>query len=116
MRTARAERWLLALLLAGAMMPAASAELGTLFHSPEERERLDRLRRGEPDRPVAAARSGGGREVTGFVKRSDGRGTVWIDGVPMQLATPRAQQLLEPGTVQGYSERETLRIERRPPK
>ena len=115
MRAARAERLLVALLLACTAAPAA-ADLGTLFHTPEERERLDRLRRGEPDRPVA--RSAGAREVTGFVKRSDGRGTVWIDGVPMQIATPRGQQLLEPNTVQGYGSRgrEAVRIERKTPK
>ena len=115
MRAARAERLLLALLLACAAVPAA-AGLGALFHTPEERERLDRMRRGEPDRSVA--RAGGPREVTGFVKRSDGRGTVWIDGVPLQIATPRGQQLLDPSAVQGYSprDREAVRIERKAPK
>ena len=119
MRTARAERRLaaLALALAAAIAPAAAAELGTLFHSPEERERLDRLRRGEPDRRVAAARGGGAREVTGFVKRSDGRGTAFIDGTPVPVG-PKNSRLLEPGAVSGYAERksEDLKIERKPPR
>lgn len=118
MRPARAERLLLALALAlaCALAPspaaAADAELGTLFHTPEERERLDRLRRGEP--PVERSTTArGANEVTGFVKRSDGRATVWIDGIPMQLSSPRAGALLEPKVVRGYSDpRETLRIER----
>ena len=113
MRAARADLCC-ALLLALAPLAAPAIELGTLFHTPLERERLDRLRRGEPDRGIASG-AGGAREVTGFVKRSDGRGTVWIDGVPMQIATPRAERLLDPRGVRGYSERENpVRIERKP--
>ena len=120
MRAARADLLcapLLALALLAMAPPGARAvELGTLFHTPQERERLDRLRRGEPDRAIAAS-PGGAREVTGFVKRSDGRGTVWIDGVPMQIASPRAERLLDPRGVRGYSERENpVRIERKPAK
>ena len=116
MRPARPERLLLALLMilaSGIASAAAPApELGTLFHTPEERERLDRLRRGEP--PVEKSTgTHGSNEVTGFVKRSDGRSTVWIDGIPMQLSSPRAGALLEPKVVRGYSDpRDTLRIER----
>ena len=72
-----------------ATSPAEPPPLGTLFHTPEERARLDRLRRGEPpviDSPTA------GREartpaVTGYVKRSDGRNTVWVDGTPLATRT-----------------------------
>jgi hypothetical protein len=64
---------------------AGAAELRTLFHSSEERERLDKLRRGEPLEPPApppAAAPPRPKAVTGFVQRSDGKGTVWIDGKP----------------------------------
>jgi hypothetical protein len=107
----RAERLLLALGLALAAQAAWAIELGTLFNTPEERARLDRLRRGEP---AIATRARGASEVTGFVKRSDGRSTVWIDGVPMQVATPRAGPLLDPRAVspQGSG---TVRIERKSP-
>jgi hypothetical protein len=120
MRPARAERLLFCLALAAAgacalapgLASCAPPELGTLFHTPEERERLDRLRRGEPPVEKTSGVSGS-NEVTGFVKRSDGRSTVWIDGVPMQLSSPRAGVLLEPKVVRGYSDpRDTLRIER----
>ena len=77
----RAER-ILALVL-GLALPAMSADLGTLFHSAEERARLDSLRRGEPAMPTTPAAPPPRvhvPEVTGFVKRSDGRSTVWIDG------------------------------------
>jgi hypothetical protein len=87
-------------------------DLGTLFTTPDERARLDRLRRGEP---VQTAHFTGQRAVTGYVKRSDGRSTVWIDGVPLQVATPKAGPLLEPGAVRN-SERDDsrIRLERRP--
>ena len=77
----RAER-VLALVL-GLALPAMSSELGTLFHSAEERARLDSLRRGEPAMPTTPAAPPPRvhvPEVTGFVKRSDGRDTVWLDG------------------------------------
>ena len=96
-------------LLAFAALNAAADELGTLFHTPEERARLDRLRRGEP---VITASAGGGEEqrvplrkptVTGYVQRSDGRNTVWIDGRPVVLAAPNAARLLDPRIVQPHA-------------
>jgi hypothetical protein len=115
MRRARAERAIAALACAAAAA-AGAAELGTLFHTPEERERLDRLRRGEPVTPGATAPAPP-RQITGFVKRSDGSGTAFIDGVPVPVA-PANSRLLEPGAVSGYAERkgEDLRIERKPPR
>jgi hypothetical protein len=97
----RAER-ILALAL-GLALPAMSADLGTLFHSAEERSRLDALRRGEPatpSTPVAPAPRVHTPEVTGFVKRSDGRNTVWIDG--RAIAAPssaRTAPLFDPRVV-----------------
>lgn len=109
-------RALLALALCTA--PAASAAeiaFGTLFHTPEERARLDRMRRGEPEQPAAPA-PGGQSVVTGFVKRSDGRHTVWIDGSPVTLRGPQAANVLDPRAVSAYRDREddSLQIERKP--
>jgi hypothetical protein len=59
--------------------PPAPAQLRTLFHSAAEREELDRIRRGDPPQEVASSKRGP-PVVTGFVKRSDGRDTVWLDG------------------------------------
>jgi hypothetical protein len=82
---------------------AHAADLGTLFYSPAERERLDRLRRGEPAQ--AAARAGDARHaVTGFVQRSDGRGVVWIDGRPVVVDGPGAKRIFDPRAVSAYSE------------
>jgi len=64
--------------------PAASAGLRTLFHSAPEREKLDRMRRGEPtDEAAGDPVKRAPPRVTGFVKRSDGRDTVWLDGRPV---------------------------------
>lgn len=114
MRPGRAELRVLAVLFLLAAGGARAAELGTLFNTPEERARLDRLRRGEPLSSASTAPDGP-REVTGFVQRSDGRGTVWIDGVPVPVASPRAAPLFDPRGVRGYSDRHDseLHIERK---
>lgn len=88
---------------------ASATDLGVLFHTPDERARLDKLRRGEPTEaqgpgPVAAK-----PEVTGFVRRSDGRSTVWINGVPVAVAGTRGEALLDPGAVRPPS---NVKVER----
>ena len=106
MATARLRR--AAVLAALAVCTAQAAELGTLFTTPEERARLDRLRRGEPEAVMAS--EGVPREpvVTGYVKRSDGRNTVWIDGVP--VATRKSTTLLDPRAVKPGGRESDVRI------
>lgn len=94
-----------------AVFPAAANDLGTLFHSPEERERLDKLRRGEATETAAVP--AGKREVTGFVRRSDGRGTVFINGVPVVVAAPSGTELFDPEQVRSPGRGE-VKIERAP--
>ena len=91
------ERLALLFLLSCVPTFAAAVELGTLFHSPEERARLERLRRGEQvemERPGVPPNAK--PTVTGFVRRSDGRNTIWINGVPVTVAGARADALLDP--------------------
>lgn len=116
MRRARADRLLLLLAFAWAASGAGAADLGTLFHTPEERARLDALRRGEPPAPAGGTAPRAAREVTGYVQRSDGRSTVWIDGVPVPVTSPKASSLLQPNSVRAYSDRkeDEVRIERKP--
>lgn len=95
MAAARARRALAAALLALAAPAASALDFGTLFTSPEERARLDALRRGEPETPRAAATRSADPEVTGYVRRSDGRNTVWIDGRPVVVSNPEASALVE---------------------
>jgi hypothetical protein len=113
--TARARRALAALALALAAPAVSGVELGTLFNTPGERARLDRLRRGEPEAAGQTVHAGT-PSLTGFVKRSDGRHTVWIDGTPVPVTSPEATRLLEPNAVRDSSRRnaEPLKIERKP--
>ena len=83
-----------ALALAAAPLFAAE-ELRTLFHTAEERARLDRVRRGEPAETPAAAGPARKPVVTGFVKRSDGRATVWLDGRPVTMSGAAAAALAD---------------------
>lgn len=92
-----ASRGILALVASLAAAPSAAAELGTLFHTPEERAALDRLRRGEPTEPPPAAAEARPPVVTGYVRRSDGRHTVWVDGEP--LATRKDPRTFDPRTL-----------------
>jgi hypothetical protein len=103
----------MALLAAGAAT-AAEPVFGTLFFTAEERARLDRLRRGEGE-TMAAPAPGAGSAVTGFVKRSDGRHTVWIDGRAVNVRGPQAAAVLDPGAVRDYVDpgEDSLKIERK---
>jgi hypothetical protein len=105
------------ILLGAALLAATAAhgaELGTLFFTPAEREELDRMRRGEPA-AVAVPNPGGAREITGYVKRSDGLSTVWIDGRPVVLADPKSGRLLDPRAVSAYARgADDVKVERKP--
>jgi hypothetical protein len=104
-------------LAAGSAAGASLDALGTLFTTPQERDRLDRLRRGEPETPVASDNTGRSQPtVTGFVRRSDGRNTVWIDGTPVPLRRSGPDPLLDPAIVGATPGETRLRIERKPPR
>jgi hypothetical protein len=96
-------RLIVALGVACALNAAAADDLRTLFHSADERVELDRLRRGDP--PEAKVFRRGPPVVGGFVKRSDGRDTVWIDGRP--VTGSEATRLADPAKM-----RESARNER----
>ena len=68
---------LLLLLPAG---QAAAQELGRLFFTPEQRDALDARRKARlPDKPAASAPSPTTR-IDGYVQRSRGKSTVWVNG------------------------------------
>ncbi|MCC7486831.1 MAG: hypothetical protein IT529_17805 [Burkholderiales bacterium] len=101
----------LVLLLAG--QPAAAAELGRLFYTPEQRVSLDAARAkrqraavateesAQPAAPAAPAPEA----VTygGIVRRSDGKTTVWINNRPVTekeaASTSGVRQVRPDGTV-----------------
>jgi hypothetical protein len=72
---------MLALLLLAGSGHAAADGLGRLFFSPEQRAELDRQRllarerEGQPETPPLP-------RLTGEVRRSSGRRTLWLDGRP----------------------------------
>lgn len=75
-----------ALLVAGAAR-AQQPQLGRLFLTPEQREALDARRRARlPDKPAAVAASPTTR-VDGYVKRSSGKSTLWLDGYAVRDGT-----------------------------
>ena len=95
-------------------MPAAAADdLATLFFTREERASLDRLRRGEPDSPVARLAR---HSVTGFVRRSDGRNTVWIDGAPVPITGTGPEAILRPEAKHGTAPAGGVHVERKAPR
>ena len=81
------KRALFRLLVAALCAPALPAQaqegaLGRLFFTPEQRATLDARRKARvPDKPAAVAASPTLR-LDGYVKRSGGRSTVWVNGEP----------------------------------
>jgi hypothetical protein len=83
-------RLALAILASALLVPAAARAqgvapaLGRLFFSPEQRAALDERRKARlPDKPAALPPSPTTR-VDGYVRRSSGKSTVWIDGQPVR--------------------------------
>ena len=72
------------LLLVLALLAPASAgaqQLGRLFFTPEQREALDARRKARlPDKPAAVAAASPTTRLDGYVKRSHGKSTIWLDG------------------------------------
>lgn len=76
-----------------AFSPAvASQDLGRLFYTPEQRDALDARRRARvPDKPAAAPIVvSPTTRLDGFVRRSDGRSTVWVNGDTADDTRPQA--------------------------
>ena len=89
---------LLLLCVLGLPARAGAQELGRLFFTPEQREALDARRRARlPDRPTAVEVSPTTR-VDGYVKRSKGESTVWLDGYPLPEGTQPEGLRVRPGS------------------
>jgi len=71
----------LALALAAAAADCAAQELGRLFFTADQRAALDARRKARvPDKPAAAEVASPTTRLDGYVKRSDGPSTVWVNG------------------------------------
>ncbi len=75
--------------------PSVHAQaLGRLFFTPEQRETLDARRKARvPDKPVAATVVSPTTTVDGYVKRSAGPSTVWINGESATESSPDAPRI-----------------------
>ena len=87
-----------ALLLALACLlaaPAASAqELGRLFFTPDQRAALDARRRARvPDKPAAQTVVSPTTRLDGYVQRSQGPSTVWVNGEGLLETSPEAPRI-----------------------
>ena len=73
-----------ALLLGAYCAPASAQEIGRLFHSAEQRNALDALRKTkpQPQKPPASQPSIASQPVhlDGYVLRPDGKSMVWVNG------------------------------------
>jgi hypothetical protein len=104
------------LLLAGvlALTPASAQDIGRLFFTPEQRAALDARRKARvPDKPAAVPLAiSPTTRLDGYVRRSDGRSTVWVNGASVDDTAPqgdgrvsvgvgdsRARVQLKPGEV-----------------
>jgi hypothetical protein len=73
---------------------AAAQEFGRLFFTPQQRSALDERRRARvPDKPAAAVVATPVTRVDGYVKRSAGPSTVWINGDPVSETAPEAPRI-----------------------
>ena len=89
-------RALLLLALTIASAAAQAEELGRLFFTPEQRAALDARRRARiPDSPGSIVATPVTR-VDGFVKRSAGPSTIWINGEWTTESAPEAPRIAEP--------------------
>lgn len=81
----------LAAVLLGVLLPCDAQEVGRLFFTPQQRDALDARRRARmPDKPAAAVVASPTTRLDGYVKRSSGRSTVFINGEPVLEGTTDA--------------------------
>jgi hypothetical protein len=87
-------RLLLLAALALPLAPAQAQELGRLFFTPEQRAALDARRKARvPDKAAAASVSSPTTRLDGYVQRSDGPSTVWVNGEGLLETSPEAPRI-----------------------
>ena len=87
-------RLLLLAALALPLAPAQAQELGRLFFTPDQRAALDARRRARvPDKPAAAVIASPTTRLDGYVKRSAGPSTVWVNGESLLETSPEAPRI-----------------------
>jgi hypothetical protein len=87
---------LAALLVLGLLSaPSAAQEpLGRLFYTPEQRQALDARRRARlPDRPSAPMVASPTTRLDGYVRRENGKSTVFVNGEALPETAPEAPRI-----------------------
>jgi hypothetical protein len=92
--------FLVVILVAGGAQ--AADELGRLFFTPEQRAALDARRKARvPEKPAAAVVASPVTRIDGYVKRSGGPSTVWMNGESLPDGAPEAPRIEQPGRPEG---------------
>jgi len=95
--TSRTAIVVLALLVPGS---AFAQEVGRLFFTPDQRSALDARRKARvPDKPAAVVVASPTTRVDGFVKRSTGPSTVWVNGEPLPEGAGDAPRIGPRGSI-----------------
>ncbi len=77
---------------------AHADELGRLFFTPAQRAALDARRKARmPDRPAEPMLASPISRIDGYVKRSQGPSTVWMNGESLSESSPEAPRIEGPG-------------------
>jgi hypothetical protein len=64
--------------------PCLAQEVGRLFFTPDQRAALDARRKARvPDKPATVVVASPTTRLDGYVKRSTGPSTVWVNGEPL---------------------------------
>lgn len=80
--------------LALPLAPAQAQELGRLFFTPDQRAALDARRKARvPDKPAAVMVVSPTTRLDGYVKRSSGPSTVWVNGEGLLETSPEAPRI-----------------------
>jgi len=87
--------FLLGLWLAAGAGASGAQEFGRLFFTPEQRAALDARRKARvPDKPAATpVVASPTTRLDGYVTRSDGRSTVWVNGESLQEGSADAPRI-----------------------
>jgi len=94
------KRLLFLLAVALGAAEAQAQELGRLFFTPEQRASLDARRKARvPDKPAAVVQSSPNTRVDGYVQRSGGPSTVWVNGEALPEQAPEAPRIGGEGRV-----------------
>lgn len=88
------KRTVMVLIFLLAAPSAGAQELGRLFFTPDQRSALDARRKARvPDKPAANVVAAPVTRVDGYVKRSGGPPTVWINGEALTESAPEAPRI-----------------------